>query len=151
MKFFYLTLFLLLYLFPCNINSQEQGSVSLQKKIIPYLKPYNELKKETLEKRDDFYKQCQQANNKDSIITEAQKYLLKVSDNFFRSWYNTPWTFHGHSQIPGVGSIACGYFVTTTLRDMGFNIPPRIKWAQQASEYLIKKISSDIQRFIRNQ
>ncbi|MBB4037160.1 hypothetical protein GGR21_003075 [Dysgonomonas hofstadii] len=146
MKFFYLTLFLLLYLFPCNINSQEQGSVSLQKKIIPYLKPYNELKKETLEKRDDFYKQCQQANNKDSIITEAQKYLLKVSDNFFRSWYNTPWTFHGHSQIPGVGSIACGYFVTTTLRDMGFNIP-RIKWAQQASEYLIKKISSDIQRF----
>jgi len=139
----------ILFLLICNpITSQEDRSVILKKKEIEYAKPYNELKKETLEKRDHFRKQYQSAANKDSIITEAQEYLLTISDKFFRSWYSTPWTFHGHSRTPGEGSIACGYFVTTTLQDMGFNIP-RIKWAQQASEYVVKKLSSDIDRFHR--
>lgn len=116
------------------------------------LKPYVELKEEALEKRDSLREAYNQAKNnkhgQDSIISEAQKYLLAISSDFFKAWYNTPWTFHGHSQTPKEGSIACGYFVTTTLRDMGFNIP-RIKWAQQTSEYLIKKISTDIKRYYK--
>ena len=147
-KAFYLILFLPLFTVSGVLQSQEQKSVSLSKKQVEYTKPYEELKKETLEKRDYFKKQYDLCSNKDSIITESQKYLLTISDKFFRSWYNTPWTFHGHSQIPKEGSIACGYFVTTTLRDMGFNIP-RIKWAQQASEYVVKKLSTDISRFYK--
>lgn len=109
---------------------------------------YIDLKQETADKRAVFREQYNNANQagKNSILIEAQKYLLHVSDEYFTAWYNTPWTFHGHSQTPNEGSIACGYFVTTTLRDMGFNVP-RIKWAQQASEYVIKKLSTDIKRF----
>jgi hypothetical protein len=42
-----------------------------------------------------------------------------------------------------------GYFVTAILSDAGFKIP-RVKWAQSASEPVIVKIASNIQRY-RNQ
>jgi hypothetical protein len=123
-----------------------------QEEKVEELKPYAELKKEILKKRDLFKDAYGKAKNnkqkQDSIIAEAQRHLLTVSGDFFKAWYNTPWTFHGHSQMPREGSIACGYFITTTLQDMGFNIP-RIKWAQQTSEYLTKKISTDIKRFYK--
>lgn len=144
----FLILFLLILSHPENVCPQNGKTEILQKKEVEYTKPYNDLKRETLEKRDYFRKQYESNRNKDSVIIEAQKYLLNVSDKFFRSWYNTPWTFEGHSQTPGEGTIACGYFVTTMLRDMGFNIP-RIRWAQQASEYIVKKLSPDIGRFTR--
>jgi len=141
---------LLLLLFSCSSKSQEQQPIAVQEevKVAEVLKPYSELKKEAIEKRNAFkeiYNKCNK-QKQDSVVEEAQQYLLTISGDFFKSWYNTPWTFHGHSQTPGEGSIACGYFVTTTLRDMGFNIP-RIKWAQQASEYMIKKVTADIKRF----
>lgn len=149
MRYPFPILFLIFLLFSCTSKSKEQ-QVSLWTERIEEVKSYTELKKEVLERRIAFNKEYNtNKDNKvkqDSIIAEAQYYLLTISDDFFRSWYNTPWTFHGHSQTPGEGSIACGYFVTTTLRDMGFNIP-RIKWAQQASEYMIKKMTADIKRF----
>lgn len=138
---------LILTLLACSSSSKENPVTSdIQEKVIVEIKPYSELKQETLDKRNLFRKDYEKSKNKDSILTEAQRYLLEISDDYFKSWYNTPWTFHGHSKIPKEGSIACGYFITTTLQDMGFNIP-RIKWAQQASEYLIKKVSFDISRF----
>ena len=140
-------------LFACSSKANKQkDNVEIKEvtKVQQPSKSYSELKKEILETRDLFRKEYEMnKSNKerqDSIVSEAQKYLLAISDDFFRAWYDTPWTFHGHSQTPKEGSIACGYFITTTLRDMGFNIP-RIKWAQQASEYLIKKVSTDIRRF----
>lgn len=148
------TILILFLLLSCSSKSQEQKTIAVQKEKLKVedLKPYVELKKETLEKRDLFKDAYDKAKNnkqkQDSILVEAQKYLLTISSDFFKAWYNTPWTFHGHSQTPKEGSIACGYFVTTTLRDMGFNIP-RIKWAQQTSEYLIKKMSTDIKRFYK--
>lgn len=123
-------------------NSGEQGLPSTKMS-------YDELKKEASERREAFRKAYNSAATKaerDSILSDAQNYLLDTADKFFSAWYGTPWTFHGHSQTPKQGSIACGYFITTTLRDMGFPIP-RIKWAQQTSEYVIKKLSNDIMRF----
>ncbi|MDR2949419.1 MAG: hypothetical protein LBV71_09440 [Prevotella sp.] len=150
MRYPFPILFLIFLLFSCTSKSKEQQVLLWQERIEEEIKSYPELKKETLERRAIFFKEYSGSKNnkikQDSIIAEAQNYLLTISDDFFRSWYNTPWTFHGHSQTPGEGSIACGYFVTTTLRDMGFNIP-RIKWAQQASEYMIKKVTTDIKRF----
>lgn len=137
----------LLFVFPCF--SKTQGSIIVSKENKAE-KPYPELKQETADKRVRFRKEYDKYSGdktkQDSILSVAQKYLLDISGDYFKAWYNTPWTFHGHSQIPKDGSIACGYFITTTLRDMGFNIP-RIKWAQQASEYVIKKLSTDIKRF----
>ncbi|MDH7445633.1 hypothetical protein [Aquimarina sp. 2201CG14-23] len=80
---------------------------------------------------------------KDSILKETRKYLFKtLVDDIFEYWYETPWDFNGHTTIPRKGKIACGYFVTTTLEDLGFAIP-RFKWAQSASEVFIKKLAVD--------
>ncbi|MBI3136732.1 MAG: hypothetical protein HYZ14_18810 [Bacteroidetes bacterium] len=45
-------------------------------------------------------------------------------------WYGTPWTFEGYTAVPGQGTVACGYFVSTTLQHMGLNVN-RYKMAQQ--------------------
>ncbi len=87
------------------------------------------------------------ATEKDSLVRAAKTYLFdKIRNDLFTEWYGTPWDFYGTTQVPREGKIACGYFVTTVLRDAGFNIP-RVKWAQLASEIMIKKISRDIKRF----
>ena len=85
---------------------------------------------------------------KEVILTEIKKYLLHtIYNDLFTQWYGTSWDFNGHTTIPGNGYIACGYFVTTILKDAGFNIP-RIKWAQSASEVFIKKLApNDLKRF----
>ena len=55
-------------------------------------------------------------------------------------WIGTPWDFNGVSQTPGEGSIACGYLVTTILRDAGVDIH-RVKMAQCASEVMINSLT----------
>ena len=114
-----------------------------------YAQTYAELKQQTKDKKVVLRQKYESAvgdNEKSEIIKEAQSYLLNIAGTYFEAWYNTPWDFNGHTKIPKKGTIACGYFITTVLQDMGFNIP-RIKWAQQTSEYMIKKMTSDIQRF----
>ena len=63
-------------------------------------------------------------------------------------WYGTPWDFNGTTEIPGEGKIACGYFVSTLLRDLGLKVE-RIRMAQQPSENIVKSLCSrqHIQRF----
>ncbi len=63
-------------------------------------------------------------------------------------WYGTPWNFNGTSQVPGQGTIACGYLVTTMLRDAGVHLE-RVHLAQQASEAIIRSLVSvgSIKRF----
>ncbi|MDF1849943.1 MAG: hypothetical protein P1U85_03850 [Verrucomicrobiales bacterium] len=56
-----------------------------------------------------------------------------------QEWMGTPWDFSGTSQVPREGSIACGYFVTTTLQQAGFELE-RIRLAQAASETMIRAI-----------
>lgn len=46
-------------------------------------------------------------------------------------WYGTRWSFEGHTAVPGKGEVACGYFVSTTLRDMGLKLN-RYKLAQKS-------------------
>jgi hypothetical protein len=52
------------------------------------------------------------------------------------NWIGTAWDFNGTTETPQQGTIACGYFVTTVLRDAGLPIA-RIKLAQCASEQLV--------------
>ncbi|MFD0797625.1 hypothetical protein ACFQZJ_09145 [Maribacter chungangensis] len=46
----------------------------------------------------------------------------QLVDQIIPYWYGTPWSFGGHTTTPNQGKIACGYFISTTLRDMGMNI-----------------------------
>jgi ABC-type uncharacterized transport system auxiliary subunit len=75
--------------------------------------------------------------------------LRKVSDQFTSMfaekilpyWFGTTWDFNGTSQQPGEGAIACGYFVTTLLRDMDYSLN-RVKLAQCASGKIISSLVS---------
>jgi len=62
-----------------------------------------------------------------------------LKDSIFPAWYGTTWDFNGTSNIPGEGEIACGYFVSTTLKHAGFNLN-RFKLAQQAASVIVAAV-----------
>lgn len=86
-------------------------------------------------------------NRLDLKKKQAGKKVLKaafikhITQKVFPYWYGTKWDFNGTTEMPQEGSIACGYFVTTTLRDMGVPIN-RMKMAQCASEEMIRSLTS---------
>lgn len=95
------------------------------------------------------YKQANTQKKKDSILSVAQARFAKaVALEIAPRWYGTPWDFNGVSQVPGEGTIACGYFVSTLLRDAGLNVE-RVRMAQQASENITKSLctEAEIKRF----
>jgi hypothetical protein len=71
---------------------------------------------------------------------KSSKLKLDSISNFFKEsllykiipfWEGTKWSFEGHTSEPKSGRIACGYFVSTTLQDIGFKLN-RYKFAQQS-------------------
>lgn len=75
-----------------------------------------------------------------SRALQASQLLYKsLGDSVFPAWYDTKWDFNGHTNVPKQGVIACGYFVSTTLKHAGFNLN-RYKTAQQAAAVIINKI-----------
>ncbi len=71
---------------------------------------------------------------------QKEKYFTEsIVKTIIPAWVGTTWSFNGVSEKPGEGSIACGYFVTTVLRDAGMPLA-RIKLAQCASEEMIKTL-----------
>ena len=80
----------------------------------------------------------------DSVMRIFSEQLL---NEIIPYWYGTPWDFNGYTGIPNSGKIACGYFVSTTLRDMGLNLN-RYKLAQQNPENEAKSIAIDDENLI---
>ena len=132
-----LGLFLFIFTFSLSCHSHDAAR-------------YEKLKQQITETQKQFatkYANSQVAQKE--IVREAQAYLsTTITDSLFSYWYGTPWSFNGTTKVPGQGTIACGYFVTSILSDAGFKIP-RVKWAQSASEPVIVKIASNIKRFRR--
>ena len=84
-----------------------------------------------------------------SLTNELEnKIVSTICDSLIPCWYGTTWNFYGTSETPGKGTIACGYFVTTVIRDAGIPIQ-RIKMAQVPSEEMIRNVCerSSIKRF----
>ncbi|MFZ4799859.1 MAG: hypothetical protein ACOYMA_20370 [Bacteroidia bacterium] len=82
--------------------------------------------------------QKEEAKNKTTNQIK-QLFVTSLTNKIFPFWYGTRWAFYGNSTIPGEGSIACGYFVTTTLSHVGVPLN-RVKLAQCASEVMIKNL-----------
>ena len=76
---------------------------------------------------------------KDSALLERY-FVHVVVDSIMPYWYGTPWDFNGTTQIPGKGAIACGYFISTVLRDAGLPIN-RVKMGQMDSEGIIRLLA----------
>ena len=84
-----------------------------------------------------------------AVLARARTFLVEaLRDRLAPAWFGTPWEFHGTTETPGEGAIACGYLVSTLLRDAGFAVE-RVRLAQQASELIVRTLSPerDIRRF----
>lgn len=92
-----------------------------------------------------YQQELQQINkfrkNANALPLKEKQQLFQhiLTDKIFPFWYGTFWSFYGHTQVPGTGSVACGYFVTTTLTHAGVRLN-RVKLAQCASEEMIKTL-----------
>jgi hypothetical protein len=74
-----------------------------------------------------------------SKTTKEKIFAEAVTSTIVPAWIGTPWDFNGTTETPQQGNIACGYFVTTVLRDAGLGIA-RVKLAQCASEQMITSL-----------
>lgn len=83
------------------------------------------------------YEAAESPAEKEEIEDQARTLLEAQLPELMRCWLGTPWDFNGTSETPGEGKIACGYFVSTVLRDAGFQVE-RFRLAQQASQNIIR-------------
>ncbi|MFM9986931.1 MAG: hypothetical protein ACKVOK_16945 [Flavobacteriales bacterium] len=90
-----------------------------------------ELDKTPLNKTDSFFE------------AKGNQVHMFFVDSVFPCWYGTVWDFNGYTDKPGEGLIACGYFVSTPLKHMGFNLN-RYKVAQQYSHSIVNTLCTDI-------
>ena len=81
---------------------------------------YNKFKKLV---KIEKYKLYKHFKTDSTYVDTAKNYLFnQLVHSFFPSWNKTTWDFNGYSAIPRKGEIACGYFVSTNLLHVGFNI-----------------------------
>lgn len=81
-------------------------------------------------------------NDLDSIqkIKTAKVYFSNILiDSVFQYWIGTAWDFNGYTNEPRKGLVACGYFVSTTLKHIGVPIN-RYKVAQKAASDIVKEL-----------
>lgn len=62
----------------------------------------------------------------------SKVFTQSLVQQIFPYWYGTEWDFNGYTAIPKQGKVACGYFVSTTLKHAGVNLN-RYKMAQKAA------------------
>jgi hypothetical protein len=116
------------------------------------LPEYTEVLRNIEEKRQGLatrYRQAHSELQRTEAVEEAREVLFNViRDDLLPQWFGTSWDFNGTTETPRQGKIACGYFVTTILRDAGFKVQ-RARLAQQASELIIKSLTNEahIKRF----
>lgn len=105
---------------------------------------YGEKKSRILQKRMELKNRLVTAPHlKDSILEVASNYFFEsLHGEIIPAWYGTKWDFNGYTNIPNQGTIACGYFVSTTLKHMSVNIN-RYRMAQQSALSEIKTIDED--------
>lgn len=83
------------------------------------------------------------ADARAAVLVDARDTLrAAIRDELMPPWFGTPWAYSGTSEEPGRGSIACGYFVSTVLRDAGLSVE-RVRLAQQASAHIVRTFDRD--------
>ena len=140
-----LNLILFIALLSCTTQSKNEKIVPPQsidstkiKKKTTKIVSLNELKlpKDALNsysfvKNDIQHIQASLAKKSYSKDTVSQIFKRLLLNRIIPYWENTTWSFEGHTAKPMQGEIACGYFVSTTLQDVGL-ILNRYTLAQQS-------------------
>jgi hypothetical protein len=97
------------------------------------------------------YQQAASSSQQADVLAQARTFVTRsMYAEIFPAWYDTPWDFYGTTEVPQQGKIACGYFVSTVLRDVGWQVQ-RARLAQQASENIILSLTAEphVKRFRR--
>lgn len=114
---------------------------------------YSDCKRIAKENRMYFHKAFLAAKDsaeKNSIIDSAGIFFTNhLLNEIVPHWYGTKWDFNGYTEKPNNGVIACGYFVSTTLKHMGLNIN-RYKFAQQYGLLEAKTLQAEESLLILN-
>ena len=142
----YSTALLIYFLsFSCNNDSLKENNEVSSPKPLSRAELFNCDYAKCKARSNILYKQY--TTHPDSIT--KQTLINNIRDSLFACWYGTAWDFNGITEEPGKGKIACGYFVTTILRDMGIPLK-RYKHAQMASEEMINAIclKNNISRYV---
>lgn len=66
--------------------------------------------------------------------------------DIFPYWYGTTWDYNGYTHQPRNGEVACGYFVSTTLRDAGFHLN-RYDLAKCYSHKIVTTVCDSARKF----
>jgi hypothetical protein len=103
---------------------------------------YDREKQQISQVQNDFRSRWMAARNKkESLLKSAGTYFEEsLTKKIFPYWYGTAWDFNGYTANPKEGSIACGYFVSTTLQHAGFKLN-RYRLAQQPAYGIVKTLS----------
>lgn len=134
MKLFYALCFCLAACDQHEIVRHNTGQVEHSPNKVSY--------QQSIAQRDRIKQHCKG----DLIKSSGVRFTEFVINQIFPYWYGTDWDFNGITEVPLKGKIACGYFVTTVLRDAGYPIH-RIKMAQCASLTMIKSLTNKLDYF----
>ena len=102
---------------------------------------YDSLSNRELQK--EYQKQLKIIKSKKKNIEDIDSlgiYLhSKLTSEVFPAWYGTEWDYNGYTNTPREGIVACGYFVSTTLKHVGFNLN-RFDLAKMYSSSIVKSL-----------
>ena len=100
---------------------------------------YDEIKAYLLRTKNSFKSNVISVHHKEFSDSIVDFWVKSIGNDIYKKWEGTPWDFNGTTETPGVGNIACGYFVTTVLRDIGVKLN-RVKLATCASLQMMKSL-----------
>jgi len=132
-----------------DISNEKEEQLFIQHlqelSIVDTSKTYKSVVQEILKEREGLSLQNLSSDSISALFKEALLYKV------IPFWEGTKWSFEGHSSQPKKGRIACGYFVSTTLRDVGLHLN-RYKLAQQSpiNEAKSLAIHSEVKEFYAN-
>lgn len=143
---YHLFVSIIIILFGCsNKSNSEIGLVPSSAPVIshnPDTLSYNEIKARIQEERHLFkekYPTLQSLETDSASFEIARFWINMVAGDLFLQWKGTPWDFNGTTTLPRKGNIACGYFVTTLLSDMGVQLNRR-KLSTCASSEMMRQL-----------
>lgn len=120
-------------------------------KSLSELKISNELKSYSFVKTEIEKERRELANKNAHFDSLKQTFKTSLVNKIFPFWEGTEWSFNGHTSVPKVGTIACGYFVSTTLQHIGLKLN-RYKLAQQSpiNEAKSLALKTEVKEFSEN-
>lgn len=124
-----------------HVEIKLTPGISLLAKTQPAI-GYEQLKASIRQRGREFFQQYPEKVSQlpDTALAEITAFWTgMIGRDLFKQWEGTPWDYNGTTSVPKKGKIACGYFVTAMLADMGIQLNRR-KLATCASSEMMRQL-----------